>query len=50
MIPADRKWLMRTAVAAILVHHLGDMDPAYPTLSRSERDAMQQAVRALQAE
>jgi len=50
VIPADRKWLMRTAVAAILVHHLEAMAPAFPELSRDERAAMDEAVAALQAE
>ena len=49
VIPADRKWFMRTAVAAILVHHLEDMDPR----SRSrdeERTTMDLAVKQLEAE
>ncbi len=47
MIPADRKWFMRTAVAAILVHHLEAMDPAFPRLGPEERKAMDEAVAAL---
>jgi PPK2 family polyphosphate:nucleotide phosphotransferase len=50
VIPADRKWFMRTAVAAILVHHLEAMDPAFPRLSPEERTAMDEAVAALEAE
>ena len=50
VIPADRKWLMRTAVAAILVHHLEAMAPEFPRLSPEERKAMDEAVAALQAE
>jgi hypothetical protein len=41
---------MRTAVAAILVHHLEAMAPEFPTLSGEERTAMDEAVAALQAE
>lgn len=26
-VPADHKWLTRTAVAAIVAHHLGALDP-----------------------
>lgn len=37
VIPADHKWFMRTAVAAIIVQHLSDMDPRYPTPSQQER-------------
>ena len=48
VIPADHKWFMRTAVAAILVHHLETMDPQFPEL---ESDAeMRDAVALLEAE
>jgi PPK2 family polyphosphate:nucleotide phosphotransferase len=50
VIPADHKWFMRTAVAAILVHHLEAMDPRFPTLSSADRTAMREAVAALEAE
>ena len=49
VIPADHKWLMRTAVASILVHHLEDMDPPTPSRGRGLA-AMDEAVRALEAE
>jgi PPK2 family polyphosphate:nucleotide phosphotransferase len=50
VIPADHKWFMRTAVAAILVHHLDAMDPRFPEISPDEQDAVQEAVRALRDE
>jgi PPK2 family polyphosphate:nucleotide phosphotransferase len=50
VIPADRKWLMRTAVASILVHHLEAMDPRFPEPSEDERVAIREAVAQLQAE
>jgi PPK2 family polyphosphate:nucleotide phosphotransferase len=50
VIPADHKWFMRTAVAAILVAHLESMDPRFPTLSDTDRAAMSDAVAALEAE
>jgi PPK2 family polyphosphate:nucleotide phosphotransferase len=50
VIPADRKWLMRTAVASILVHHLEAMDPRFPEPSEDERAAIREAVAELQAE
>jgi PPK2 family polyphosphate:nucleotide phosphotransferase len=50
VIPADHKWFLRTAVAAILVHHLEEMDPRYPQPSPEELAAMQEAVKELLAE
>jgi hypothetical protein len=50
VIPADHKWFMRTAVAAVLVHHLEAMDPRFPTLSSADRAEMREAVAALEAE
>jgi PPK2 family polyphosphate:nucleotide phosphotransferase len=50
VIPADRKWFMRTAVASILVHHLEDMDPRFPEPSDEDRAAMADAVKELEAE
>jgi hypothetical protein len=50
VIPADHKWFMRTAVAAILVHHLEALDPRFPALSSADRAAMREAVAALEAE
>ena len=50
VIPADRKWLMRTAVAAILVHHLEAMDPRFPAPTDDERAAIAEAVAKLRDE
>jgi PPK2 family polyphosphate:nucleotide phosphotransferase len=50
VIPADHKWFLRTAVAAILVHHLEDMDPRFPQPSADERAEMEQAAAELRAE
>ncbi len=50
VIPADHKWFMRTAVAAILVHHLDALDPRFPEISAEEQDAVDKAVRALREE
>src|SRR5215208_1381104 len=44
VIPADHKWFLRTAVAAILVHHLEQMDPRYPQPAAEELAEMEQAV------
>jgi PPK2 family polyphosphate:nucleotide phosphotransferase len=48
VIPADHKWFIRTAVAAILVHHLEAMDPRFP--QPSDPDAVRAAVEKLEAE
>ena len=50
VIPADHKWLMRTAVASILVHHLEAMDPRFPEPSDEERAAIAEAVARLRDE
>ena len=47
VIPADHKWFMRLAVAAILVHHLEAMDPQFPQPTGDERAAMEAAVATL---
>jgi PPK2 family polyphosphate:nucleotide phosphotransferase len=49
VIPADHKWFMRTAVAAIVVQHLADIDPSYPVPSRAQLEEMQSEVRHLLA-
>ena len=50
VIPADHKWFLRTAVAAVIVQHLSDMDPQYPTPSEQQRREMREAVASLNAE
>ena len=50
VIPADHKWLLRTSVAAIIVHHLRELDPQYPTPTEAERREMQEAAELLGAE
>ena len=50
VIPADRKWLMRTAVASILVHHLEAMDPRFPEPTDEERAEIAEAVAKLRDE
>ena len=47
VIPADHKWLMRTAVASILVHHLEAMDPRFPQPTEEEQAAIREAVEKL---
>ncbi len=50
VIPADHKWFLRTAVAAIIVQHLSDLDPQYPTPSEEQRREMHEAAALLRAE
>ena len=50
VIPADRKWLMRTAVASIIRTTLESMDPQWPVLSASDQKAMDEATARLRAE
>ena len=40
VIPADHKWVMRVAVAAVLVNTLAEIDPQYPTVSERARAAL----------
>ena len=50
VIPADRKWAMRTAVADIVTTTLLDMDLAYPTLDDAALAGLQTAKTSLQSE
>jgi PPK2 family polyphosphate:nucleotide phosphotransferase len=50
VIPADHKWFLRTAVAAIIVQHLSDLDPKYPTPSAQELSEMRETAALLRAE
>ncbi len=49
-VPADQKWFLRTAVAPIIVQHLSDMDPQYPTPSQQDRREMREGLASLRAE
>jgi PPK2 family polyphosphate:nucleotide phosphotransferase len=46
-IPADHKWMARTAVAQIVARHLEWMDPHYPEPDEAARPAAAEAVRRL---
>jgi hypothetical protein len=50
VIPADRKWFMRLASAAVIVKALSDIDPRFPTVSEEERQALLEAKAELAAE
>lgn len=50
VVPADHKWFLRTAVAAIVAHHLEAMDPQYPKPTREQRAELAAALDQLRAE
>jgi hypothetical protein len=50
IIPADNKWFMRLAVAAIMHQTLQDLDLRYLTVSREKKAELQQARDLLLAE
>ena len=50
VIPADHKWVMRTAVADVIAHHLEDLDPRFPEPTVEDSAAMDAAVKELEAE
>ncbi len=50
VIPADRKWFMRVAAAAVIVDALADVDPQYPVPTDEAKAAMAQAKAELLAE
>jgi PPK2 family polyphosphate:nucleotide phosphotransferase len=50
VIPADHKWFMRVAVAAVLVNTLAEIDPQYPTVGDDAHAALLDARAELEAE
>src|SRR5215475_4181517 len=50
VIPADHKWFMRVAVAAVLVDTLDKIDPQYPTVSEEAKEAIVASKAILEAE
>jgi PPK2 family polyphosphate:nucleotide phosphotransferase len=50
IIPADNKWFMRYAVAAIINHTLEKLDLKYPTLTREKKNELLEARKVLLAE
>jgi PPK2 family polyphosphate:nucleotide phosphotransferase len=50
IIPADNKWFMRLAVAAIMRQTLQDLDLRYPTVSKEKKAELQQARNLLLSE
>ena len=50
IIPADNKWFMRLAVAAITVQTLEDLNLKYPTLTKAKKEELLQARKVLMAD
>ena len=50
VIPADRKWLMRVAAAAVILDELVRIDPKFPVIDEAARTAMLEAKAELVAE
>ena len=43
VIPADKKWFMRTTVAETIVEALEALDPKFPTLNEKQRKGLEEA-------
>jgi PPK2 family polyphosphate:nucleotide phosphotransferase len=50
VIPADRKWFTRLAVAATIIAKFQEIDPQYPIVTEAHRQELQQARAMLEAE
>jgi PPK2 family polyphosphate:nucleotide phosphotransferase len=50
VIPADRKWFMRVAAAAVILNALIEIDPKFPVVSDEAKAAMLEAKEDLLAE
>jgi PPK2 family polyphosphate:nucleotide phosphotransferase len=50
VVPADHKWFLRVAVAAVVVNALAEIDPQYPTVTEAARDALLASRERLEAE
>lgn len=50
VVPADNKWFTRLAVAAVIIHTLEGLNLAYPTVSDAQKEELQAAKAALEAQ
>jgi PPK2 family polyphosphate:nucleotide phosphotransferase len=50
VIPADRKWFARLAVAVVIAHTLMEIDPQYPVVSDDARQDLMKVREELEAE
>jgi PPK2 family polyphosphate:nucleotide phosphotransferase len=50
VIPADHKWFAHTAVGAIVVHALKEIDPRYPAVAGKQRQELERLAKQLERE
>jgi polyphosphate kinase 2 (PPK2 family) len=50
IVPADNKWFMRLAVAAIIYQTLESLKLKYPTVSKAKKQELLEAKKVLMAE
>jgi PPK2 family polyphosphate:nucleotide phosphotransferase len=50
VVPADRKWFARIAVASVLVNELMEIDPSYPRVGDEQQKRLLEAKRRLEDE
>jgi PPK2 family polyphosphate:nucleotide phosphotransferase len=50
VIPADRKWFSRLAVAVVILHALMEIDPQYPEVNLVQKQELAKAKMELEAE
>jgi PPK2 family polyphosphate:nucleotide phosphotransferase len=50
VIPADRKWFARIGAGAVLVNALMDIDPRFPTVTKTQREQLLEIKRKLEAQ
>jgi PPK2 family polyphosphate:nucleotide phosphotransferase len=50
VIPADRKWFCRIGAGAVLVHTLMEIDPRFPHVTKTRREALLEAKEALESQ
>jgi len=50
VIPADRKWFARIAAGAVLASALMELDPRFPTVTKTQREGLLEVKRELEAQ
>ena len=50
MIPADKKWVTRAAVAIILTETIRSLDLKWPKVTEKQKNAIAEAKRQLESE
>ncbi len=47
VIPADDKWYSRVAIAALIYHHMQNLNLSYPTISKEQKQKLREARKLL---